>query len=120
MVKNRAKPNLFWVPVCAKTSTCDNQISKTREDIDVIPEALERYRSLVISTKISEFLAAQISRYKIKNTDCSRKQHNRDRIKQPICIKTSSKLKVQIYGICRQAHKPPAIKQTPNHPSSQL
>jgi len=86
----------------------------------VIPETFERYRSLDISTKISEFLAAQILRYKIKNIDCSRKQYNRDMIKQPICIKTSSKLKVQTYGICGHAHKPPSIKQTPNHPSSQL
>jgi len=86
----------------------------------VISEAFERYRSLDISTKNSEFLAAQILRYKIKNTGCSRKQHSRDMIKQPICIKISSKLKVQTYGICGHAHKPPAIKQTPNHPSSQL
>jgi len=48
----------------------------------VIPETFEIYRNLDISTKISEFLAAQISRYKIKNTDCSRKQHSRDKIKQ--------------------------------------
>jgi len=86
----------------------------------VFPETFERYRSLDISTKISEFLAAQISRHQIKNTGCSRKQHSRDMIKQPIYIKTSSKLKVQTYGICGHAHKLPAIKQTPNHPSSQL
>jgi hypothetical protein len=85
----------------------------------VIPETFERYRSLDISTKISEFLAAQISRYKIKNTGCSRKQHSRNKVKQSICIKNSSKLKIQIYGICGHAHKLPANNQTPNHPSSQ-
>jgi len=47
----------------------------------VIPKTLERYRGLVISTQISEFLSSQISSYQIKNTGCSRNQHSRDKVK---------------------------------------
>jgi hypothetical protein len=86
----------------------------------VIPETFERYRTVDISTKISEFLTAQISKYKINIIGCSRKQHIRDKIKQTICIKISSTLKVPIYGICGHAHKLLANNQTPNQLSSQL
>jgi hypothetical protein len=44
----------------------------------VIPAGNERYTSLVLSTKISEFLDAEIQRYEINIADCSEKQHSRD------------------------------------------
>jgi hypothetical protein len=47
LVENRAKQNLFCVPDCTETSIYINYISQTRADNNVIPEAYERYRSVV-------------------------------------------------------------------------
>jgi hypothetical protein len=47
LVENRTKQNLSCVPDSAETSNCINYISQTRTNNNVIPEAKERYRSLV-------------------------------------------------------------------------
>ena len=52
-LKNRTQPKLLEILDCVETSTWNSYISQTRSDIGVIPEALERYLSVVISRKNS-------------------------------------------------------------------
>jgi len=62
LIKNRGKENLFWVLVCAVVPDCNKDISQTRAGFDMVPVANERYRSLVSSTKLSEFLDVPLQR----------------------------------------------------------
>ena len=94
LIKNGAQPKLFWTPDSAATSACDSYISQTITDNNVILVGFERYRSLVISIKVSQFLAIRIMSYMKKNTDCSRKQKHQRQIKQPQLYYSST----QTYG----------------------
>ena len=62
LIKNMSKANLFWVLVCAIVPDCNKDISQTRAGFDMVPAANEGYRSLVSSTKISEFLDVPLQR----------------------------------------------------------
>ena len=74
LVKNSTQQKLFQISDGAKTSTCEDYISKTKIAMGVIPVAYEKYRSLFIPRKISWSFLEQVFGYDQKTTDCSKFQ----------------------------------------------
>ena len=72
LVKHSTQPKLSQITDCTEASACDVYLSQNILATIVIPEAYERYGSLVIPRKISYTLQELKSRYDQNTTDRSR------------------------------------------------